>query len=116
MIYLKAFILTGIISLLGQIILDNTKLTPGHITSLFVTFGAILSFLGLYEHLINFSKIGSSIPITSFGNLLYQSSLQGYQENGIIGIFQNMFQTTSAGISSSMVMAFIISIFFKPKD
>lgn len=116
MIYIKAFILVGLISMIGQIILDNTKLTPGHITSLFVTIGAILSFLGLYDNLISFSKIGSSIPITSFGNLLYLAAYEGFKAKGIIGIFSNMLTTTSAGISASIVFGFIISIFFKPKD
>ena len=114
--YINAFVCVGLISMLGQIILDNTKLTPGHITSLFVILGAILSFLGIYDYLINFSKIGSSIPITSFGNLLYKATLEGYTSKGIIGMFSNMFKTTSAGISSAIVFSFLITLFFKPKD
>ena len=70
MIYLKAFLICGTISLIGQIILDNTKLTPGHITSMFVVVGAVLSFLGLYDILKDYSLVGSSIPITSSGNFL----------------------------------------------
>lgn len=116
MIYINAFILVGLISMIGQLILDNTKLTPGHITSLFVCLGAILSFFGLYEHLINFSKIGSSIPITSFGNLLYLAAYEGFKTKGIIGLFSNMLVTTSAGISSSVIFGFLVSIFFKSKD
>ena len=116
MIYLKSFILVGLISMIGQIILDNTKLTPGHITSLFVSVGALLSFFNIYDYLINFSKIGSSIPITSFGNLLYKACLEGYYTKGIIGMFSNIFITTSAGISSAIIFSFIITIFFKAKD
>lgn len=116
MIYINAFILVGLISMIGQLILDNTKLTPGHITSLFVCAGAILSFFGLYEHLISFSKIGSSIPITSFGNLLYLAAYDGFKTKGIIGLFSNMLVTTSAGISSSVIFGFLVSIFFKSKD
>ena len=116
MIYINAFILVGLISMIGQLILDNTKLTPGHITSLFVCAGAILSFFGIYEHLINFSKIGSSIPITSFGNLLYLAAYEGFKAKGIIGLFSNMLVTTSAGISSSVIFGFLVSIFFKSKD
>ena len=116
MTYINAFVLVGIISMIGQIILDNTKLTPGHITSLFVCIGSLLSFLGLYDYLINFSKIGSSIPITSFGNLLYKSCLEGYYNDGIIGLFSNIYKTTSAGISSAIIFSFIITIIFKPKD
>jgi stage V sporulation protein AE len=114
--YINAFILVGLISMIGQIILDNTKLTPGHITSLFVIIGSILSFLNIYDYLTNYSYIGSSIPITSFGNLLYKSCLEGYTNQGIIGLFSNMYKTTSAGISSAIIFSFIITIFFKAKD
>lgn len=116
MIYLNSFIVCGIISLIGQIILDNTKLTPGHITSIFVCTGALLSFLGLYDKIATFSKIGSSIPITSFGNALYQAALAGFKENGIIGIFANILSTTSTGISGAVFFGFIFSCFFKVRD
>ena len=116
MIYINAFLLVGLISMLGELLLDNTKLTPGHITSLFVIIGAILSFLGIYEKIVEFSKIGSSIPITSFGNLLYLAAYEGYKTKGILGIFSNMLATTSAGISSSVIFGFLISIIFKAKD
>ena len=116
MIYLNAFLVCGIISMIGQIILDNTKLTPGHITSMFVCLGAVLSFLGIYEVIRDYSLVGSSIPITSFGNALYQASLEGFQENGFIGMFNNILSTTSAGISSAIFFGFIFSIFFKARD
>lgn len=116
MIYLNAFIVCGIISMIGQIILDNTNLTPGHITSLFVVIGAILSFLGLYEILTDYSQVGSSIPITSFGNALYLAASEGYEANGIIGMFDNILSTTSTGISSAIFFGFIFSIFSKVRD
>lgn len=116
MIYFNAFLLCGLISCLGQILLDNTKLTPGHITSIFVTLGAILSFLGIYNKIEKFSKIGSCIPITSFGNALYQAAIEGYVENGFIGIFSNLLSTTSTGITSAIFFGFIFSIFFKVRD
>ena len=113
---INSFLLCGFICLIGQVILDNTKLTFGHITSLFVSVGAILSFLGIYDKLISFSKIGSSLPITSFGNLLYKASLDGYYKDGIIGIFQGMFQTTSLGISSAIIFAFFVAIICSSRD
>lgn len=116
MIYLKAFLVCGIISLIGQIILDNTNLTPGHITSLFVVIGAILSFLGIYDVIRDYSLVGSSIPITSFGNALYQAALEGYNTNGFIGIFNNLLSTTSAGISGAVFFGFIFSIIGKIRD
>lgn len=116
MIYLKSFILCGIICLIGQIILDNTKLTPGHITSIFVVIGALLSSLGLYSYLKDFSLVGSSIPITSFGNALYTAAFEGYKENQIIGMFNNLLSTTSTGITSAIFFGFIFSCIFKVKD
>lgn len=116
MIYIKAFILVGFISMIAQIILDNTKLTPGHITSIFVVSGAILSFLGLYEVIEEFSIVGSKIPITSFGNALYQAAEQGFSQNGFIGMFNNLLSTTSTGITSAVFFGFIFSLIFKIKD
>ena len=116
MTYLKAFIMCGLISLIGQLILDNTKLTPGHITSIFVVSGAFLSFLGLYKYITSFSIVGSSLPITSFGNALFQAAKEGYNSSGFIGMFVNLFSTTSAGISSAIFFGFIFSLLFKIKE
>lgn len=116
MIYINAFLLCGLICLIGQIILDNTKLTPGHITAMFVVIGAILSFLGVYEMLRDFSLVGSSIPITSFGNALYQAALDGFRDSGVIGMFANLLTTTSAGISGAIFFGFMMSCFFRVRD
>lgn len=116
MFYLKAFIVVGLTCLIAQIILDNTKLTPGHITSIFVITGAFLSFLGIYDLISNYSLTGSTIPITSFGNALYKSSLSGFQENGFIGMFSNILSSTSSGISGAIFFGFIISLIFKIRD
>ena len=116
MIYINSFLVCGIISMIGQIILDNTKLTPGHITSIFVCLGALLSFFGLYDILREYSLVGSSIPITSFGNALYQAAIEGYDTAGFIGMFNNLLSTTSAGISGAIFFGFIFSIFFKIRD
>lgn len=116
MIYLNAFLVCGIISLIGQIILDNTKLTPGHITSIFVCLGAVLSFLGIYEMISNYSLVGSSIPITSFGNALYKAAYEGFIENGFIGMFNNLLSTTSTGITGAIFFGFIFSLFSKVRD
>lgn len=116
MIYLNAFIFCGIVCLIGQIILDNTKLTPGHITSIFVVLGSILSFLGIYPKFIDYAGVAATIPITSFGNALYQACFSGFYKNGILGMFQNLLSTTSAGITSAVIFASIMTIFFSPKD
>ncbi len=116
MIYINSFIVCGTICLLGQIILDNTKLTPGHITSIFVITGALLSFLGIYEIIANYSLVGSSIPITSFGNALYKAAYEGFQSNGFIGMFSNLLSTTSTGITGAVFFSFIFSLIFQIRD
>ena len=116
MMYLYSFLFCGIVCLLGEIILDNTKLTPGHITSLFVSLGAVLSFFNIYPWFVSHVGVASSVPITSFGNLLYQACLEGFKNKGILGMFTNIMTTTSAGISASIIFAFLVTIFLSPKD
>ena len=103
--YLYAFLLCGTVCAIGQIILDNTKLTPGHITASFTAIGALLSFLGIYDFLIS-----------NFGHMLYSSAYQGYLEEGVLGIFSGMFVKSSAAITAVIVFSFIFACVFKPKD
>ncbi len=114
--YLYAFLLTGLICSIGQIILDNTKLTPGHITSMFTVLGAILSFLGIYPKLIAEAGAGATVLISNFGHLLYQAALDGFKADGFLGIFTNFLTKSSAAIVGAIVFAFVISIFAKPKS
>lgn len=111
-----AFIVGGIISLIAQIIYDNTKLTSGHITSIFVSIGAILEFFNIYDLIIKYAGIGASLPILSFGHSLMHASLLGAKEEGVIGIFKNIFDLTSSGISLTIFLAIIVAIIFKPKE
>ena len=113
---LYAFIFGGVICLIAQIIYDNTKLSSGHITSLFVSIGALLEFFNLYDLIIEKCGVGASLPILSFGHSLMHASLIGVKEEGIIGIFKNIFDLTSSGISFVILLAVIICIFFKPKE
>ena len=113
---LTSFMIVGLICAIASIIYDLSKLTPGHITSLFVVIGAILGFFGLYDLMIDKLGYGLYLPITSFGNSLLNSSYMGYQKEGLYGIFSNMFITTSAGISSTIIFSLIIAIICKPKD
>ena len=116
MIYLYSFLFVGVICLIGELILDNTNLTPGHITSLFVSLGAVLSFFNIYPWLVEKVGVGASIPITSFGNLLYQACLDGFHTKGILGMFTNLLSTTSAGICGAVICAFLVTLFLNPKD
>ena len=114
--FLLAFLFAGSLCAIAQVILDNTKLTPGHITSIYTVMGAFLSFLGVYDNLISKFGAGATSLISNFGHILYSSALQGYQEEGLLGIFTNMLTKSSAAITGAIVFAFLIAIVFKPKD
>lgn len=114
--YICAFLTAGIACMLAQVILDNTKLTSGHITSLYTVLGAILSFFGIYDKLIAHAGGGATILIANFGHSLYSSALQGYLEEGFLGIFTNMLCNSSGIISIAIISAFLVSLFFKPKE
>lgn len=111
-----SFMAVGILCAIASLIYDTTKLTPGHITSLFVVIGAFLGIFGFYDVLIEKFGYGLSLPITSFGNSLIKSAYDGFHELGIYGLFQGMFLTTSAGISATIIFGFITTLFSKPKD
>lgn len=116
MMFLKAFLTAGIACALGQIILDNTKLTPGHLTSLYTVLGALLSFLGLYDKLIKWAGAGATLIISNFGHLLYSSGLDGLRENGILGLISKMLSKSSVAIVSAVVIAAVLTLIFKPKN
>lgn len=116
MIYLNAFIFSGIVCLIGQIILDNTKLSPGHVTTIFVCTGAFLDIFSIYDKFVLWAGGGALVPITSFGHLLIHGALEKASELGITGLMMGMFDLTSSGIISAIVISFILSLIFKPKD
>ena len=111
-----AFIIAGVFCAVAEIVLDNTKLTPGHITSMFTVLGAILGFLGLYEKLIELGGGGASAIISNFGYLLYKGGYEGYLSDGILGIFTGLLKYGGAAIVGAIVFATVLTLFFKPKD
>lgn len=115
MIYLNAFIFAGTVCLIGQIILDRTKLTPGHVTSLFVVIGAFLDIFNIYDKFVLWAGGGALVPITSFGHLLIHGALEKAQEFGVAGLAMGMFDLTASGITSAIVIAFFLAILFKPR-
>ena len=115
MIYLFSFLFCGIVCLIGQIILDNTKLTAGHITTIFVCVGAFLDIFGIYDKIVLYCGAGAIIPITSFGHLLIHGAMDIAGEMGAIGLAFGVFNLTSAGISVALVTAFLLCLIFKPK-
>lgn len=116
MIYIYSFLFAGFVCLIGQIILDNTKLTPGHITSLFVIIGSFLDIFDIYDKIVRCVGGGALVPITSFGHLLIHGGLAKASNVGFIGISMGMFDLTASGITSAIFFSFIFSLFFRPKD
>ena len=115
MIYVNAFILCGLICALGQLLLDNTNLTPGHLNAILVVIGAFLSFLGLYEVMLDWAGAGASVPITNFGHLLFKGAYEGFLGDGFTGLLKGILSTSSGGLSVAIIMAFLVAIFSKPK-
>lgn len=113
--YIYAFIFCGLVCMISQIILDNTSLTPGHVTSLFVVIGAALDLSGIYDKIVLYADAGALLPITSFGHLLIHGAMDMVSDNGVIGLALGIFNLTSAGISIAVVSAFILALIFKPK-
>lgn len=116
MIYLNAFLVCGTLSLMGQLIYDNTKLTPGHITSIFVVLGAFLDLFHIYDMILNFGGMGASIPITSFGHSLMHAAMEKVQDIGFLGLAIGMFDMVAPGISAAIFFAFLTAMIFKAKS
>lgn len=116
MLFINSFLFCGLICMISQIILDNTKLTPGHITSIFVIIGAFLDVFDIYDRIIEFVGGGAQLPIISFGHSLIHGSLLRAEEIGYLGIFSGIFDFTAAGISIAVISSFIVTLIFKPKD
>ena len=114
-IYIFAFLVGGAISMIGQLLLDYTNFTPGHILSGLTVAGGILGGLGLYEKLVKFAGAGATMPISSFGNALVQGAILEAKRDGLVGILTGMFELTSAGIAAAIVFGFLTALVFNPK-
>ena len=115
MIYLKAFLVGGVICALTQIFIDKTKLMPGRIMVGLVVIGTLLGALGWYESLIDFSGAGAGVPLCSFGNSLWKGVKNAVDENGFIGVFTGGVQAGAVGISGALIFGYLASLVFKPK-
>lgn len=113
--YLKAFIVGGLICVVGQILIDKTALTPARILVLFVTAGVILGALGLYEPLVDYAGAGATIPLTGFGNSLAKGVIKSVDEDGIIGAFTGGVKAASGGIAAAIFFGYLIALVFDPK-
>lgn len=113
--YLKAFIVGGLICVIGQILIDKTRLTPAKILVSFVVAGVVLGALGVYEPLVEFAGAGATVPITGFGYNLFKGMKTAVLEDGFLGIFTGGFTAGAAGLSAAVIFGFLAAVIFKPK-
>lgn len=116
MLLFNSFLFCGFICMISQLILDNSKLTPGHITSLLVVVGAFLDSFSLYDQIIKVVGGGALVPITSFGHSLIHGAMGKANSYGLVGILMGMFDLTATGITSAIIFSFVFSLIFKPKN
>lgn len=114
--YLKAFAVGGALCVIGQILIDKTKLTPARILVGYVVVGVILSGCGIYKPLLEFSGAGASVPLTGFGHCLAEGVKSAIDEKGFLGILTGGLQATAGGISAAILAGLIVSLLFKAKD
>lgn len=116
MIFLKAFLVGGAICLIGQLLVDYTKLTPARILVTFVVIGVVLGGLGLYQPLVDWAGAGATVPLTGFGNTLVQGTKAAIREDGLLGVLTGPLSAGSAGITAAILCGLIVSFLAKPKS
>ena len=114
--YVKAFLVGGGLCLIGQILIDKTKLTPARILVSYVVAGVILGAVGLYPKLIEFAGAGASVPLTGFGSLLAKGVKEAGTEDGCLGVFTGGLKAASGGITAAIVAGLTASFLFKARD
>ena len=114
--YLKAFIVGGILCVIGQLLIDKTKLTPARILVGYVVGGVLLSALGLYAPIVDFAAAGATVPLTGFGHTLANGVRESIDENGCIGVLIGGLKATAGGISAAILFGWIASLVFRSRD
>ena len=114
--YLKAFLVGGILCLIGQILIDKTKLTPARILVSYVVCGVILTAIGIYAPLVDFAGAGATVPLTGFGYCLANGVKEAVDADGILGVFTGGLKATAGGITAAILSGLIMSLIFKAKD
>ena len=114
--YLKAFLVGGILCIIGQILIDKTMLTPARILVSYVVIGVILGGIGVYKPLADFAGAGATIPLTGFGYTLAKGVKEAIQEDGFIGIMTGGLKSTAGGIAAAITAGLLVSLIFRDKD
>ena len=115
LIYLKVFLVGGLLCLIGEALILKTKLTPAQILVVYITAGVILSAMGLYGPLVRFAAAGATVPLTGFGHALAQGVMSAVQETGLLGAFTGGITAASGGIAAAIFFGFLTAILFRPK-
>lgn len=115
MLLLRCFIVGGIICIIGQLLIDKTKLSPARILVLFVTLGVILGGIGVYKYLIDFAGAGATVPLLGFGANLAKGAIQEAQTSGLLGAFIGGVKASAGGIAAAIFFGYIASLVAKPK-
>lgn len=116
MIYLRAFLVGGLLCLIGQILIDKTKLTPAKILTSYVVAGVLLGAVGVYEPIAKFGGAGATIPLTGFGYNLAKGVKKAVDADGFLGIFTGGLKAAAGGITAAVVLGLLCSVIFRPKD
>ena len=114
--YVKAFIVGGIFCLIGQILIDKTKLTPARILVSYVVCGVLLTALKIYQPIVDFAGAGATVPLTGFGYCLANGVKEAVETQGILGVFTGGLKSTAGGITAAIVSALTVSLIFRAKD
>ena len=113
---LRCFIIGGLICIIGQILIDKTKLTPARILVIFVTTGAILGGLGIYQYLVDFAGCGATVPLTGFGNALAKGAIEEVSKSGLVGAFIGGTKAAAGGIAAAIFFRLYCVSYFKAKN
>ena len=114
--YVKAFLVGGLLCLIGQILIDKTKLTPARILVSYVVAGVLLGAIGVYKPLVEFAGAGATVPLTGFGYNLAKGVKDAVQQDGFLGIFTGGLKASAGGIAAAVFSGLLVSLIFKAKD
>ena len=114
--YIKAFLVGGLFCLIGQVLIDKTKLTPARILVSYVVIGVLLGAIGIYKPIVEFAGAGATVPLTGFGYNLAKGVKEAIQEDGFLGIFTGGLKACAGGITAAVVAGLLASLLFKAKD
>ncbi len=114
--YLRAFLAGGALCLIGQILIDKTKLTPARILTSYVVAGVLLGALGIYQPFADWAGAGATVPLTGFGNNLAKGVKKAVEEKGLLGAFTGGFTAAAGGVAAAVFFGYIVSVIFKPGD